>query len=104
MHDSNLVRVLARQSRTKIGLVDLATVAKGAEAVRARLTELAAQGFGAAIIDAVFDPDLETIGSLALDHLLSVGASGIGLGLARALVAVAGGKAASSGAAAMAPV
>ena len=29
MHDSNLVRVLARQSKTKIGLVDLATVTRG---------------------------------------------------------------------------
>jgi 3-dehydrotetronate 4-kinase len=85
-------------------LVDLATVAKGAEAVGARLAELAAQGFGAAIIDAVFDPDLETIGRVALDHRLSVGASGIGLGLARALVATAGGKPASSSAAAMAAV
>jgi uncharacterized protein YgbK (DUF1537 family) len=104
MHDSNLVRVLARQSRTKIGLVHLATVAKGAAAVRARLAELAAQGFGAAIIDAVFDPDLETIGRVALDHRLSVGASGIGLGLARALVATTSGKPASSSAAAMAAV
>ena len=43
--------------------------------------------FGAAVIDAVFDRDLETIGGVALDHRLSVGASGIGLGLARALVA-----------------
>jgi uncharacterized protein YgbK (DUF1537 family) len=103
MHDANLVRVLARQSRTGIGLVGLATVSKGADAVRARLTELAAQGFGAAIIDAVFDVDLETIGRVALDHRLSVGASGIGLGLARALVAAAG-KPASSSAAAMAPV
>jgi uncharacterized protein YgbK (DUF1537 family) len=104
MHDSNLVRVLARQSRTRIGLVSLATVTKGAEAVRARLSELAAQGFGAAIIDAVFDPDLETIGRVALDHRLSVGASGIGLGLARALVAAAAGKSVSSSAAAMAGV
>ena len=87
MHDSNLVRVLARQSRTKIGLVDLAAVARGSEAVRARLADLAARGFGAAIIDAVFDRDLETIGEVALDHRLSVGASGFGLGLARALVA-----------------
>ena len=31
--------------------------------------------------------DLETIGTVALDHRVSVGASGIGLGLARALVA-----------------
>ncbi len=87
MHDSNLVRVLARQSKTKIGLIDLANLTRGAEAVRERLSELSAQGFGAAIVDAVFDHDLETIGNVALDHRLSVGASGFGLGLARALVA-----------------
>nr|WP_249817047.1 3-oxo-tetronate kinase [Bradyrhizobium sp. 160] len=86
MHDSNLVRVLARQSKTQIGLVDLATVSRGTDAVRARLAELAGKGIGAAIIDAVFDRDLETIGLVAAEHRLSVGASGIGLGLARALV------------------
>lgn len=86
MHDSNLIRVLARQSRTQVGLVDLATVARGPDAVRARLAELAGKGIGAAIIDAVFDRDLETIGLVAAEHRLSVGASGIGLGLARALV------------------
>jgi uncharacterized protein YgbK (DUF1537 family) len=86
MHDSNLVRVLARQSRTKVGLVDLADIARGPDAVRARLTDLAAKGFGAAIADAVFERDLETIGVVALDHRVSVGASGLGLGLARALV------------------
>jgi uncharacterized protein YgbK (DUF1537 family) len=87
MHDSNLVRVLSRQSRTRIGLVDLALLARGPEAVRARLAELGANGIGAAIIDAVFDRDLKTIGTVALDYRLSVGASGIGLGLARALLA-----------------
>src|SRR5438270_4031251 len=86
MHDSNLVRVLARQSRTKVGLVDLATLSRGTDAVRGRLADLAGNGVGAVIIDAVFDRDLETIGGVALDHRLSVGASGIGLGLARALV------------------
>jgi uncharacterized protein YgbK (DUF1537 family) len=70
-----------------MGLVDLATVARGPEAVRGRLADLAKQGIGATIIDAVFDHDLETIGAVAIDHRLSVGASGIGLGLARALVA-----------------
>jgi uncharacterized protein YgbK (DUF1537 family) len=89
MHDSNLVRVLARQSQTKIGLVGLGDIARGADAVRAGLADLAGKGFGAAIVDAVFDRDLETIGAVALDHRLSVGASGIGLGLARALVAAA---------------
>lgn len=96
MHDSNLVRVLARQSRTQIGLVDLATVARGAEAVRARLAELSGKGIGAGIIDAVFDRDLETVGLVAAQHRLSVGASGVGLGLARALVST--GKVKSTGA------
>ena len=89
MHDSNLVRVLARQSKTRVGLVDLAVLARGADAVRAHLADLAGKGFGAAIVDAVFDRDLETIGVVALDHRLSVGASGIGLGIGRALVATA---------------
>jgi uncharacterized protein YgbK (DUF1537 family) len=87
MHDSNLVRVLARQSKTRVGLADLACIARGPDAVRAHLAELVAKGFGAAVADAVFAGDLETIGKVALDHRVSVGASGIGLGLARALVA-----------------
>jgi uncharacterized protein YgbK (DUF1537 family) len=87
MHDSNLVRVLARQSKTRVGLADLAVIARGPDAVRAHLADLAAKGIGAAIADAVFERDLETIGTVALDHRVSVGASGIGLGLARALVA-----------------
>jgi len=84
--------VLARQSRTIIGLVELATVARGAEAVRAKLADLAGKGAGAAIIDAVFDRDLETIGAVAREHRLSVGASGIGLGLARALAGAGASK------------
>jgi uncharacterized protein YgbK (DUF1537 family) len=95
MHDSNLVRVLARQSKTRVGLVELALLTRGPEAVRARLADLAAKGIGAVIVDAVFELDLETIGAVALDHRLSVGASGIGLGLARALVA--SGKVGASG-------
>jgi 3-dehydrotetronate 4-kinase len=103
MHDSNLVRVLARQSKTKVGLVELAVLTRGVDAVRARLADLAAKDIGAAVIDAVFDRDLETIGAVALDHRLSIGASGIGLGLARALVVTgkvrAGGSNAAAGAA-----
>jgi uncharacterized protein YgbK (DUF1537 family) len=104
MHDSNLVRVLARQSKTKIGLVDLATVNRGNDAVRARLADLVSQGFGAAVVDAVFDRDLETVGNVALGHRLSVGASGVGLGLARALVASDRGQKATSNQVSEAPV
>jgi uncharacterized protein YgbK (DUF1537 family) len=87
MHDSNLVRVLARQSRTKIGLAGLSVISQGSGALGKHLDSLASQGVGAAIADAVFERDLETIGTVALSHRVSVGASGLGLGLARALVA-----------------
>ena len=85
MHDADLMRVLARQSRSRVGLVDLGTVAQGPAAIQARLAELAGQGIRAAIVDAVFDRDLETIGAVAIAHRVSVGASGLSLGLARAL-------------------
>jgi len=85
MRDANLVRVLARQSAGPVGLIDMATVAKGADAVRDRLAALAGEGKGAAIADAIFDADLETLGRAALAHRVSCGASGLGLGLARAL-------------------
>lgn len=90
MRDSNLVRVLAKQSNAKIGLIDLAVVAAGPEAIARKLTEFAAQEVGVAIADAVFDRDLETIGRVALGHRMSVGASGMGLGLAQAIMAPRG--------------
>ena len=86
MRDANLVRVLARQSKGKVGLVEIGAIAGGADAVRARLAELAASGCTAAIADAVFERDLEVIGEVAAEGKLSTGASGLGLGLARALV------------------
>ena len=88
MRDANLVRVLSRQSRAKVGLVDLRTVAAGAHAIRARLADLATEGNGAAITDAVFDRDLEAVGTAALERRVSIGASGLGLGLARGLIAL----------------
>ena len=104
MHDANLVRVLAEQSRSKVGVVNLASVAKGTDAIRIKLAELAGAGVRMAIIDAVFDPDLETIGLVALDHQLSVGASGIGLGLARGLVTTGRVRATPAGSSLGAPV
>lgn len=86
MRDANLIRVLARQSRNRSGLVDLPTVAAGTDAVKARLGALRAEGVAAAIADAVFESDLETLGHVALEMPVSTGASGLGLGLARALV------------------
>lgn len=87
MTDSDLKRVLARQSAGRVGLVPLKDVASGADAVSARLEQLALEGRTAAIVDAVFDRDLEAVGIAAAALPLSTGASGLGLGLARALIA-----------------
>jgi len=86
MRDANLVRVLARQSQGNVGLASIFAVAGGAEKLRERLAELAKSGHVAAIADAVFERDLEVIGEVAVEAKLSTGASGLGLGLARALI------------------
>ncbi|TBC67532.1 four-carbon acid sugar kinase family protein (plasmid) [Rhizobium leguminosarum] len=86
MQDANLVRVLTRQSRNAVGLIDLTTIAAGPDAVKARLDALRTAGITAVIADAIFERDLETLGEVALEMPVSTGASGLGLGLARALV------------------
>ncbi|WP_037419122.1 four-carbon acid sugar kinase family protein, partial [Sinorhizobium sp. CCBAU 05631] len=95
MHDANLVRVMGRQSQGKIGLVDLATIMAGPAAVTARLDALGAEGTSAALADAISERDLETLGEVALRTPVSTGASGLGLGLARAIVR--SGRASSAG-------
>lgn len=102
MRDSDLRRVLARQSAHPVGLVPLAVVEAGVAAVRRRLAELADAGMGSAIADAVFERHLETLGQAVLADPLSTGASGLGLGLARARAAVKP-KPTSSGAQALIP-
>jgi uncharacterized protein YgbK (DUF1537 family) len=81
MRDPSLVRVLQRQSRGRVGLVQHATVAQGAAATRVAFAELRRQGFRHAIVDAVADHDLEAIGEAAADLALIIGGSGIALGL-----------------------
>ena len=98
MRDANLVRVLGRQSRTRIGLVPLSVVDQGEAAIARRAAALKTEGFGAAIVDSVFDRDLLPIGRAALDTPLSVGASGLGIGLARALIEEGAAKPVGAGA------
>jgi uncharacterized protein YgbK (DUF1537 family) len=85
MHDANLVRVLGRQSKRPVGLVPLQTVERGAEAVRSALSALAAYGMAAAIVDAVNDRHFDVLGEVAWADPVSTGASGLGIGLARAI-------------------
>lgn len=81
MTDANLVRVLARQTRHGVGLVELATVQQGADAIRARFDALKQSGIRHAIVDAVHDADLIEIGRAAKDLALITGGSGIAMGL-----------------------
>ncbi len=81
MRDSNLVRLMSAQSRRRVGLVDRATVAAGADAVRSAFRALAHSGLGYVVVDAISDDDLLTIGEAAADQVLVTGGSGVALGL-----------------------
>jgi 3-dehydrotetronate 4-kinase len=81
MTDANLVRVLQAQCRRRIGLLRWDTVARGAEAVRARIAELRADGVGLAIADAVRDEDLRALAAGAQALPLLVAGSGLAMGL-----------------------
>ena len=81
MRDPSLVRVLQRQCRGKVGLVEQRTVAQGAAATRKAFDDLRRAGYRHAIVDAVEDRHLEWIGEAAADLPLITGGSGIALGL-----------------------
>ncbi|HLY47337.1 MAG TPA: 3-oxo-tetronate kinase [Stellaceae bacterium] len=81
MRDPSLVRVLQRQTKGRVGLVPHATVAEGPASVHAAFAALRQEGFRHAIVDAIADRDLETIGDAAADLALITGGSGVALGL-----------------------
>ena len=81
MRDANLVRVLSRQSEGTVGLVPFATVDSGPSAIRDALTRLREQGRRFAIVDAVDDRHLLSIGAAVANHALVTGGSGVAMGL-----------------------
>ncbi|MEO5765639.1 MAG: 3-oxo-tetronate kinase [Casimicrobiaceae bacterium] len=81
MRDANLVRVLGRQTRHRVDLVRWPVVRRGPEAVRAEFARLGAEGARYAVVDAIDDDDLITIGAACRDLTLVTGGSGIALGL-----------------------
>jgi 3-dehydrotetronate 4-kinase len=85
MTDANLVRVLAKQSKEKVGLLNLASLRQDISLVEETLRQLVGGGVTLIIGDALEERDLELLGQLALLSPVSVGASGLGLGLARAV-------------------
>jgi len=81
MTDANLVRVLQAQTQRRVGLIDHAVVARGANAVRARIAALRAEGVGMAIVDAVSNDDLLRLGPALADLPLVTAGSGVAIGL-----------------------
>lgn len=81
MTDSNLVSVLDAQTTRPTGLIDHEVVAQGADAVRARIAQLRAQGVGAAIVDAVSNDDLVRLGAAVKELALVTAGSGLAIGL-----------------------
>ena len=83
MTDSNLVRVLQRQSRGRVGAIDHSVVAGGAAAIGERIAGLRGEGVRLAIVDAVSDADLMAMGRAFAGLPLLVAGSGVAIGLAQ---------------------
>lgn len=81
MRDANLLRLMEAQSRYETGLVSLQQVYAGPQAIAEGLAELATAGKRYAVVDAISDDDLITIGTALADHALVTGGSGIAMGL-----------------------
>jgi len=81
MTDSDLVRVLGRQTESRVDLVPLSVIRDGAAAIAERFARLTAEGVTYAIVDATDDTHLLEIGAAAADLPLITGGSGIALGL-----------------------
>jgi uncharacterized protein YgbK (DUF1537 family) len=81
MTDSNLVRVLRRQTSGGVGLVQYSTVRQGHEAIRKDFDRLRTEGDRFAVVDAITDDHLYDIGRACADLPLVTGGSGVALGL-----------------------
>ncbi|MGH6928782.1 MAG: 3-oxo-tetronate kinase, partial [Dongiaceae bacterium] len=82
MTDANLVRVLGRQSKSKVVLVPYEGVRRGSEAIEDCFRAHRESGTPCiAIVDAVEDRQLHDIGAACAELKLVTGGSGIALGL-----------------------
>jgi 3-dehydrotetronate 4-kinase len=81
MTDPSLVRVLQRQTRHKVGLVQYSEVVKGAGVVREAFQALRKGGTRHAVLDAITDEHLLTLGEACADLQLVTGGSGMAMGL-----------------------
>jgi len=81
MTDANLVRVMQAQTKRRVGLVNYATVSKGADAIKAAFQNLQDQGYGVAVVDAISNTDLMAMGAALAGMPLVTAGSGVAIGL-----------------------
>jgi uncharacterized protein YgbK (DUF1537 family) len=81
MRDSNLVRVLQRQTKLSVGLVPFEDVNAGPKAIQSAFAREKAAGHRIVIVDALTDDHLRAIGLSAADLPLITGGSGVAMGL-----------------------
>jgi uncharacterized protein YgbK (DUF1537 family) len=82
MTDSNLVRVLAKQTSSKVGLIRYDQIAQGSLKVAQTIELLKREGVRIAITDATNEADLHALGKGCADLPLITGGSAIATGLA----------------------
>lgn len=83
MRDSNLVRVLQRQTALPVGLLAFSEIVQGASHVRSAIARARSEGKGMLIADAIRNDDLMVLGEAVRDMPLVAGGAGIALGLGR---------------------
>ena len=81
MTDADLVRFLRCQTPHAVGLAARPVLARGADATRRHLDELAAQGVRHVICDTLDEQDLEVLAEALVDYPLVTGGSGLGQAL-----------------------
>ena len=81
MRDSNLARVLQRQTKLNVGTVPFAIVDAGAAAIKAAMAAADARDERFLVLDAITDRHLVDMGTAAEGIKLITGGSGVALGL-----------------------
>ncbi|MCI0756918.1 3-oxo-tetronate kinase [Teichococcus vastitatis] len=84
MTDSNIMRVMEAQSRGRAGNVPSTVMDQGPQAVREAFAALKSKGVRYAVLDALNDAHLVTMGEAVSDMKLVTGGSGLADGMARA--------------------
>ncbi len=88
--------MLQRQTRHKVGLVQYATVVKGAQAVREAFAALRREGVRHVVLDSITDEHLITLGEACAELKLVTGGSGMAMGLPANFVRAGPARAAAS--------